>query len=115
MWVARELARLLVKVVIAVAVAFVLAVLWAAVSDRGLTQSLRATCLGIGCLAILMAAIGRGSNFERALDYGPMQQYWGRIPGMSKLQQSSEDPTLAAGAVFFVTGVVLIVVGTVVL
>ena len=115
MWVVRELARLLVKVAIAFAVALVLAVLWAAVSDRGLTHSLRVTCLAIGCLAILMGAMGRGSNLERAMDYGPMQQYWGRIPGMSKLEQRSEDPTLAAGAVFFLTGPALILLGTVVL
>lgn len=115
MWVVRELARLLVKIAIAVAIALVLAVLWAAVSDRGLTQNLRATCLGIGCIAILMGAVGRGSNMERAMNYGAMQQYWGRIPGMSTLEQKSEDPTLTPGAVFFLTGVVLIALGTLVL
>ena len=30
-----------------------------------------------------MAGIGRGSNFERAMDYGVAHEYWGRIPGMS--------------------------------
>jgi hypothetical protein len=115
MWVARELARLLVRVAGAVAVALVLAVLWAAVSDRGLTQSLRATFLGVGCLAILMGAVGRGSNLERATEYGPMQQCWGRIPGMSATQSRGEAPTLAPGVVFFLTGAVLIALGTLVL
>jgi cell division protein FtsW (lipid II flippase) len=115
MWVVRELARLLVRVVIAVAVALVLAVLWAALSDRGWTQSLRATCLGVGCLAILMGAVGRGSNLERAMDYRVAERAWGRIPGMSTLQPRGEDPTLSAGAVFFLTGVALIVLGTLVL
>jgi hypothetical protein len=114
-WVVREVVRLLEKVLIGAAVALVFAVLWAAVSDRDFTHSLRVTCLGVGCIAILMGAIGRGSNFERGIEYSPMHQYWGRIPGTTAMQPRGEDPTLAPGIVFFLTGAALIALGTLVL
>jgi hypothetical protein len=108
MWVAREIVRLIEKVVIVFVIALALAALWAAVSVGSFAQALRTTCLTIGCIALIMGAIGRGSNFERHMDLGATQQFWGRVPGMSSLQPKGEDPTLSPGVVFFATGVVLL-------
>ena len=108
MWVARELVRLLLRVVIAFVVALALAAVWAAISDKGLAHSLRTTCLALGCLALLMGGIGRNSNFERSMDAG---RHLGRIPGLSSLQSRGEDPSLAPGFVFFLTGVALLALG----
>ena len=107
MWVLREIVRLIEKIAIAFAVALVLAV-WAAVSEHGFEHDLRTTCLTVGCIALVMGAIGRGSNFERRMDFGVTEQFWGRVPGMSSVQRRGEDPTLASGPVFFFTGVVLL-------
>jgi len=48
------------KVAIVFVVALVLAALWAAVSEHGFEQDLRTTCLTVGCIALVMGAIGRG-------------------------------------------------------
>ena len=108
MWIVRELVRLLARVAIAFLVALVVATLWAAVSEHGFAQDLRTTCLILGCVALLMGAIGRGLNFERRMDYGVTETFWGRMPGMSSLERRGEDPTLAPGVVFVVTGVLLL-------
>ena len=47
--------------------------------------------------------------------YTPTEQFWGRIPGLSTLQAHGEDRTLAPGAVFFVTGALLLALGLFVL
>jgi len=114
-WALRELARLIVKVAIGFAVALVFAALWAAVSVHGFEHDLRDTSLIVGGLALAMGAIGRGSNFDRAMDFGVTQTYWGRVPGMSTLERRGEDRTLTAGAVFFLTGLALLALGLFVL
>jgi len=114
-WAARELARLVVRVALGFVLALALAALWAAIGEGGFESALRRTCLGAGCLVLLMAGIGRGSNFERTMAYTPTEQFWGRIPGLSTLQRHGEDRTLAPGAVFFVTGAALLALGLFVL
>jgi hypothetical protein len=59
--------------------------------------------------------IGRGSNFERRMDFGVTEQFWGHIPGLSTLKRTGEDPSLTPGAVFFSTGAVLVALGLFVL
>jgi hypothetical protein len=59
--------------------------------------------------------IGRGSNFDRAMDYGVTKTYWGSVPGMSTLRQRGEDPTLTPGAVFVLTGLALLALAVFVL
>jgi hypothetical protein len=81
------------------------------VSVHGFEHDLRNTCLIVGGLALGMGAIGRGSNFDRAMDFGVTRTYWGRVPGMSTLQRAGEDRTLTAGAVFFLTGLALLALG----
>ena len=115
MWTARELARVVVRVALGFVLALAVAAVWAAIGDGGFEDDLRRTCLAVGCLALLMAGIGRGSNFERAMAYTPTEQFWGRIPGLSTLQAHGEDGTLAPGAAFFVTGALLLALGLFVL
>jgi len=108
MWFLREIARLILRIAVGFVVALGVAALWAAVSAGSFAHALRITCLTIGCLALIMGAIGRGSNFERHMDLGATQQFWGRVPGMSSLQPKGEDPTLSPGVVFFATGLVML-------
>ena len=114
MWVIRELLRLLARVAIGFVIALVIAVLWATVSEHSFLENLRVTTLSVGVLLLLMAGIGRGSNFDRAMDYG-VAAHLGRIPGMSTIQRTPEDPTLTPGAVFALTGVALLALGLFVL
>jgi len=108
MWIIRELLRLIEKIAIGFALALLIAVLWAAVSQHGFLHDLRLTCLVIGAFAIVMGAMGRGTPFERRLDYGISEQAWGRVPGVSSLKFNPEDPTLTAGAVLVGTGIALL-------
>ena len=108
MWLVRELIRLVEKIAIAFVVALVIAVLWAAVSKHSFRTDFRNTCLLVGALTVLMGAMGRGSPFERRMDYGITEQAWGRIPGVSSLKFNPEDPTLTAGAVFIGSGAALL-------
>ena len=114
MWLVYELARLVARVVVSFAIAFVIALIWAAISEHSFRHDLRITTLTLGLLLMLMAAIGRGSNFERAMDFGATHQL-GRVPGMSSTQRTSEDPTLTPGAVFFFSGAALLALGLFVL
>lgn len=115
MWVVRELIRLLEKIAIGFGVALVVAVAWAAVSKHSFRTDFRNTCLLVGAFTVLMGAMGRGTPFERRLDYGITEQAWGRIPGVSSLKFNPEDPTLTAGAVFIGAGASLLAVALFVL
>jgi hypothetical protein len=111
MWVVRELIRLVEKIIIGFAIALLLATLWALVSKGGFVHSLRYTLLIIGAFTLVMAGMGRGTPFERRLDYGITESAWGRMPGVSSLKFNPEDPTLTPGAVFVGTGVALLAFG----
>src|SRR2546421_5065909 len=100
MWVAREVTRLIERVAIALGIALALAALWAAVSNHGFWFDFRNTCWIVGAFLILMAGVGRGSNFERMMDSSITQFAWGRVPGVDPLALNPEDPTLTPGAVF---------------
>jgi hypothetical protein len=108
MWVVRELLRLVEKIVLGFLIALALAALWAAVSEHSFAHDLYITTLTLGCALLLMGAIGRGSNFDRGMDFGVTQAAWGRIPGVSSLNRRGEDPTLNPGIVFLLTGVALL-------
>ena len=100
--------RLIIRVAFVFALALVLAAIFAAVGTGSFETALRRTCLGFGCLVLLLGGIGRNSNFERAATYSPTEQFWGRIPGTSTLERRGEDRTLAPGATFFLTGAALL-------
>ncbi len=108
MWLAREALRLVAKIVLGFLIALALAALWAVVSEHSFTHDLYVTTLTIGCLLLAMGAIGRGSNFDRSMDFAVTQAAWGRIPGVSSLTRRGEDPTLNPGIVFVLTGLALL-------
>jgi hypothetical protein len=111
MWLVRELVRLLVRIAVAAAVALALAAILGAVSSRGFFADARILCVVIGCMLLAMAGVGRGSNIERYADRSVTKVAWGQIPGFDALKTRPEDPTLAPGAVFFCSGLVLIAIG----
>jgi hypothetical protein len=113
-WIVRELLRLLEKIAIAFVAAFALAALWAAVSKHAFWFDFRNTCWLVGAFLLLMAGVGRGSNFERMMDSSITQAAWGRVPGVDPLALHPEDPTLTPGAVFVGAAIVLFVVGALV-
>ena len=111
MWIVRELIRLVEKIVLGFVIALVIALVWAALSRHAFVADLRNTCLLVGAFTIVMAGMGRGSPFERRLDYGITEQAWGTIPGVSSLKFNPEDPTLSPAAVFVGTGLALLAFG----
>jgi hypothetical protein len=108
MWLVRELVRLVARIVVGFVIALALAALWATVSQHSFGHDLHITTLVIGGLLLLMGAVGRGSNFDRSMDYGVTQSAWGGIPGFSSLTRRGEDPTLNPGIVFVLTGLALL-------
>jgi hypothetical protein len=113
-WIVRELLRLIERIAIAFVVAFALALLWAALGKHAFWFDFRNTCWIVGAFLILMAGVGRGSNFERMMDSSITQAAWGRVPGVDPLKLNPEDPTLTPGAVFVGSALVLFVVGALV-
>jgi hypothetical protein len=113
-WIVRELLRLIERIAVAFLVAFALAALWAVASKHGFWVDFRNTCWIIGAFLILMAGVGRGSNFERMMDSSITQAAWGRVPGVNPLQVNPEDPTLTPGAVFVGSALALFVAGALV-
>jgi len=111
MWLARELVRLVLRIVLAAAVALGAAGFLAAVGVGGFVPTARILCIVFGCMLLAMAGVGRGSNVERFMDQGVLQAAWGTIPGFDAMRSRPEDPTLAPGAIFFCAGLVVIAVG----
>ncbi len=107
----RELVRLVVRIAVCVVVALGLAGLLAAVSAQGFAFDARILCIVIGCMLLAMAGVGSGSNLERYMDRNVTKVAWGTIPGFDAAKRNPEDPTLSPGAAFFLSGLVVIVVG----
>jgi hypothetical protein len=108
MWLVRELLRLVARIVIGFVIALALAALWATVSEHSFRHDLYITTLVMGCVLLVMGAVGRGSNLDRSMDFSVTQASWGRIPGVSTLTRRGEDPTLDPGIVFVLTGLALL-------
>ena len=116
MWVARELARLVVRIVVIAGAVLVLAVVLAALGAGAFHKDARVFALLFGCVLLGMAAIGgRGSNIQRYADQSVMQAAWGKIPGFDAIHPHPQDPGLAPAPAFFLSGVVLIALGVTVL
>ena len=112
MWVVRELLRLLEKIAIGVVIALVLALIQVPFRNNGgFVAGFQISCIIVGALFLLMAGVGNDSGFARRVDYGITESALGRVPGVSTLQRTGEEPHLSAGAVFVGTGVVLLVIG----
>jgi uncharacterized membrane protein len=84
MWLIRELIRLLERIALAFIIALVIAEVRALALGGDTWHGFKVSCLIIGAVLVLMAAIGRNNNFERRLDYGITEAAWGRIPGASR-------------------------------
>ena len=108
MWLARELLRLVERIVIAFLAALAIAASWAALGEHPFSHDLYVTTLTIGCALLLMGAIGRGSNFDRGMDFSITQAALGRIPGVSTISRRGEDPTLNPGIVLVLSGLALL-------
>jgi hypothetical protein len=111
MWVARELVRLVVRIVVMAAVAAAIAAVLALATGGGFDHSARILFIAIGCVVLAMGGVGTGSNVTRFMDTGVQQAAWGNIPGFDALRPRPEDPTIAPGAAFFCSGLVLIALG----
>ena len=111
MWFLREMIRLAERIALAFIVALVIAELRALAVGGDTWRGFKVSCLIIGALLFLMAAIGRNNNFERRLDAGIVEAAWGRIPGVSALHGNPEDPKLTPGAVLGGAGIALLAVG----
>jgi hypothetical protein len=111
MWVLREVVRLVLRIAVAAAAALLTALILTVVSAGSFTSDARIICIALGCMLLAMAGVGRGSNIERFMDQGVTQAAWGTIPGFDALRPHPQDPKLTPGAVFFSSGLVLIVLG----
>jgi hypothetical protein len=112
MWIVRELLRLLERIALALAIALVIAAVQAPIRSHGsFVHGFQISCLVVGALFLLMAGVGSDTSFARRMDFGVTEAAWGRIPGVSTLERTGEEPTLAPGAVFVGAGVATLVVG----
>jgi hypothetical protein len=69
------------------------------------------SCIIVGAFLLLMAGVGIDLTLARRMDYGVTESALGRIPGVSALNRTGEDPHLSAGAVFVGSGIVLLAIG----
>lgn len=111
MWVVRELAKLALRIAAVGAVALAIAGVLSLVSAGSFAADARILCIAIGCVLLAMAGVGSGSNLERYMDRNVVKVAWGTIPGFDTRKLNPEEPTLAPGAAFFCSGLVLIVIG----
>jgi hypothetical protein len=109
MWIVRELLRLLVRIVGAVAIAVVVAGVKVAVAGGDLTHTFKVTLFALAGLMLLLATAGaKGSAGNRRLNQGVdhASSFVMRIPGVPA---TTEGPTLTASAVFVGSALVLLV------
>ncbi len=112
MWIFRELIRLLERIALAVVIALILALVQVPFRNHGgFVAGFQLSCIIVGAFLLMMAGVGGDSNFARRMDYGVTESALGRIPGVSTLQRTGEDPHLSAGAVFVGSGLVLLAIG----
>lgn len=112
MWLARELVRLVAKIVLAAAIALALAGILAAVGVNGFVATARILCIVFGCMLLAMGAVGRGSNVERYADTNVTKVAWGTIPGFDSFtRRRADEPRLAPGAVLFCAGLAVLAIG----
>ena len=108
----RELLRLIEKIALGVVIALTLALIQVPLRANGdFWHGFQISCLIVGALFLMMAGVGNDSNFARRMDSGVTMQALGRIPGVSTLERTGDDPTLTPGAVFVGTGVAVLLIG----
>ena len=111
MWVVRELARLLVRIAVAAALAILLAGLWTLGSGGGFVHDLRIMFFLFGALLILLAGAGnRASASNRRVNWGVITPGRGGVLSQPVFAHV-EGPQLTASAVFIGSAGVLFVLG----
>jgi hypothetical protein len=110
-WLVRELVRLVLRIAAVVAVTALIAVILAAAGATPFLSAGRILCIVFGCMLLAMAGVGSGSNVDRYMSQSVLKVAWGTIPGFDAMRRNPEDPTLSPGAVFFCSGLAVIVLG----
>jgi hypothetical protein len=115
MWVVRELLRLIFHIAVAVAIAIVVAGLWALVSSGSFVHALRIAFFLVGALLLLLSGTGnRGTmSNRRVMRWSIMSGFFGSDSFPMKPTRPDQR-TLTASAVFVGSGAVLIVLGALV-
>jgi hypothetical protein len=108
MWLLRELLRLLEKILIAVTVAIVVAELRTLASGGDRLHTFQISLVIVGAFLLMLGAAGTDSTYDRHLS--AVGRYWGQLSGVRE-PESQVGPVLTAGAVFVISGVVVIALG----
>jgi hypothetical protein len=110
MWVARELLRLVSRIVVAVAIAVLIAEVRAIVSGGDTFHTFRIVLMLLGVLLLLLAGTGTGSTASRRVNWGSITPGAGAVI-FRGFQPRPEDPTLTPSAVFIGSGLVVLLIG----
>jgi hypothetical protein len=108
MWLLRELLRLLEKIFIAVLIAVVLAEVRTLISGGDRLHTFQISLVIMGALLLMMGAAGTDSTYDRHLS--AVGHYWAQRSGVGDAE-AQVGPVLTAGAVFVISGAVVIAVG----
>jgi hypothetical protein len=108
MWLLRELLRLLEKIFIAVLIAVVLAEVRTLISGGDRLHTFQISLVIMGAVLLMMGAAGTDSTYDRHLS--AVGHYWAQRSGIDAAEPQV-GPVLTAGAVFVISGVVVIAVG----
>ena len=108
MWLLRELLRLLERIFIAVLIAVVLAEVRTLISGGDRMHTFQISLVIVGALLLMMGAAGNDSAYDRYLS--AVGHYWAQRSGVDD-SEAQVGPVLTAGAVFVISGVVVIALG----
>jgi hypothetical protein len=105
--IARGLVQLLLNIAVALVIGLVLALGSALIHSGPFPHRFAVSCALMGALALLLATAGQQRSYRNIETYG-------RIPNMPAwFQVQPGDTTVSTGAVFGVTGIVLLVIAAV--
>jgi len=108
MWLLRELLRLLEKIAIAVVLAVLVAEVRTLISGGDRLHTFQISLVIVGAFLLMLGAAGSDSAYDRHLS--AVGHYWAQRSGVDDSQEQV-GPVLTAGAVFVISGVVVIALG----
>jgi hypothetical protein len=108
MWLLRELLRLLEKIFIAVLIAVVLAEVRTLISGGDRLHTFQITLVIMGAFLLMLGAVGTDSAYDKHLS--AVGHYWAQRSGVDD-SEAQVGPVLTAGAVFVISGIVVIAAG----
>jgi hypothetical protein len=112
MWVLRETLRLLERILVAVLIAIVIAEARALITPGDRMHTFRYTLIVVGAVLVGLGAMGGNSSYRRESTEATRRQVRylaGILP-----PAASTEPQLAPGAVLFLSGAIVAVLGFVV-